>query len=102
MLHGKAHDPVFVLGTLPLAENDQAVYNNVDLNAMSVKSFRMKAVSDVLEDGRTAWRLESSPSDGGPGGLVIWIDVERFIPLRFEQVVPEAGGAKMTGELKES
>jgi dipeptidyl aminopeptidase/acylaminoacyl peptidase len=93
---------VFILGTLPLAENYQAVYSNVDLNAMSVKSFRMTAAADILEDGRKAWRLESSPADGSPGGLVIWIDVERFIPLRFEQVVPEAGGAKMIGELKES
>jgi len=71
------------------------------LNAMSVKSFRMTAAADVLEDGRKAWRLESSPADGSPGGLVIWIDMERFIPLRFEQIVPEAGGAKLIGKLKE-
>jgi dipeptidyl aminopeptidase/acylaminoacyl peptidase len=91
----------FILGTLPLAEEYRAIYSNTDLNSMSVKTFRLVTTSDVLEDGREAWKVETAPADGGPGGITIWFDPGRFVPLRFEQILPEAGGAVMVGVLKE-
>ena len=91
----------FLLGTLPLADGYRAVYSNTDMNSMTVKSFRLATTQDVLEDGRQAWKLETAPADGSPGGITIWIDTERFIPLRYEQILPEAGGARMVGVLQE-
>jgi dipeptidyl aminopeptidase/acylaminoacyl peptidase len=91
----------FVLGTLPLAEGYRVVYSNTDMNSMSVKAYRLISGKDKLENGRETWKLETAPADGSPGGGTIWIDAESFIPLRFEQTLPEAGGARMVGVLKE-
>ncbi len=92
---------MFVLGTLPLAEGYRVVYNITDINAMAVKPFRLTTSAEVMEDGKQAWRVETAPADGSAGGVVFWLDAERFIPLRFEQTLPEAGGAVMVGVLQE-
>ncbi len=92
---------MFVLATLPLADGYRAVFHNTDINSMTVKAYRMTTTAEVMEDGLRVWKLETTPADGSPGGVTVWIDAARFLPLRFEQVLPEAGGARLVGVLQE-
>jgi len=98
-LFGEGPGFEFLLATLPLAENYQAVYQTADINSMAARRYRMRANEEIMEDGTLTWRIESKPADGSPGSAVIWVDQESFMVLRFEQMLPEMGGAVMEGTL---
>jgi dipeptidyl aminopeptidase/acylaminoacyl peptidase len=86
---------VHLLATLPLHDGYKAVFRNADINSMSEKMFRLSAKTDITDDGIKAWLVEVTAADGSPGTLSIWLDQNSHEVLRFEQVSPEMGGAKM-------
>ncbi len=90
---------VFMLAALPLSINYKAVYRNLNLNTLAVKILRMNTVSEILEDGTKTWRLDIEPADGSGGSGKVWVDAKSFKVIKFEQIIPEMAGAKMTGTL---
>ena len=87
------------LATLPLSDGYSGIFRNVDMNAMSEKLFRMHTHADQLDDGTPTWRVDLSHADGSPGGQTIWVDQNSYQVLKYEIMVPELGGATMTGKL---
>lgn len=88
----------FMLATLPLAESYKAVYHNVNMTAMNVKSYRLETRSETLE-GIDTWRVDATPADGSAGGSTLWVNKKTFEVIKFEQLIPELAGAKMVGKL---
>ncbi|TVR40568.1 MAG: S9 family peptidase [Bacteroidia bacterium] len=100
-LYAEGPAMVMLLATLPLAPDYNVVFRNVDLNSMSEKLYRLHVGSETLEDGTGTLKLEVKPADGSPGAQTIWVDKESYLVLRYEQVIPEFGGATLTGRLVE-
>ncbi|HHS13274.1 MAG TPA: S9 family peptidase [bacterium] len=87
------------LATLPMAEGYTAVFRNADINAMNEKLFRLQVTAETLEDGKETWRLEVTAADGGAGGQTVWVDRNTFQVIKYEQAIPQLGGAKLAGTL---
>lgn len=83
------------IATLPLSEGYTAVLRNADLNNMREKMFRLQTTSDTTEEGTEVWKVEVKPADGSAGELVVWIDKDDYSVVRYEQVSPEMGGARL-------
>lgn len=83
------------IATLPLSEGYSAVLRNADLNSMREKMFRLQTTSDSTEDGTEVWKVDVKPADGSAGELVVWIDKSDYSIVRYEQVSPEMGGARL-------
>ncbi len=87
-----------MLATLPLAEGYSTLYRNTDINAMTERLFRLTTSSSLTEEGLDTWRVDVVPADGSPGKLSIWVEKETYSVIRYEQVVPEMGGATLVGK----
>ena len=86
---------VHLLATLPLHDGYKAVFRNADVNSMTEKMFRLSVKADITEDGTSVWFVEVTAADGSPGMLTIWYARDSYEVLRYEQVSPEMGGAKL-------
>ncbi len=100
-LYAEGPAMVMLLATLPLAPEYTAVFRNADLNTMSEKLYRLRVDSETMEDGKETWKVEVKPADGAPGAQTIWVDKTSNMVLKYEQVIPELGGATLTGRLVE-
>lgn len=84
-----------LLTTLPLEEGYTAIFRNTDLTSMGEKLFRLQTSSETTESGLEVWKLEVRPVDGSAGELLVWVDKNNFSVVRYEQVSPEMGGARL-------
>ncbi|TVQ15836.1 MAG: S9 family peptidase [Balneolaceae bacterium] len=84
-----------LLATLPHSDGFIAAIRNTDMNTMREKMYRVRTTAESLENGQKTWRVHVTPADGSPGDLTVWLDQEDFSVLRYEQVSPEMGGAKL-------
>lgn len=84
-----------LLSTLPLAEGYRALIRNVDINGMAEKLYRVSVTAEVTDEGVETWRMDVVPADGSPGELTAWFAQQDYSVIRYEQVSPEMGGARM-------
>ncbi len=84
-----------LLASLPLQSGYKVVFRNTDMNSMSEKLFRLSTEEETTAEGLQSWRVVVTAADGSPGELIVWIARDSYEVLRYEQISPEMGGARL-------
>ncbi len=94
-----------VIACLPLADGYTTLFRNFDVQKQKEKVMQLKvsgAESVKVAAGTfDAFRVDTTPADGSPGGVTYWIDKPSRRVVKYQASIPEMGGATMTAELSE-
>jgi hypothetical protein len=94
----------FSLGALPLADGYAAAYRTFEPQDLKVRVMQVTVLGSetvtVPAGTFDAFKIESKPADGSPGGATNWIDKVTRKPVKAVAILPRMNGATMTMELK--
>ena len=95
-----------IIAKLPLKEDYQATYQNLDLQSNQVKTMVLEVMGEeevtVPAGTFKTYRVEVKPANGDAGLTEIWVDQASHKAVKSKEVIPAMGGAVMTSELKDS
>lgn len=91
------------VAALPLNATYHTTFRNFDVQKQKAKLMQLAVAGteNVTVPAGTfdAYKVEISSADGGLGKMTLWVDKTSRKPVKYEQTIPEMGGATMTGEL---
>ncbi len=99
----KADGPgsLFVIATLPLADDYKTVLRNIDLTTMTEKFYALEVMGTESIKNKSCFKIRMAPANGDPGEILVWISKgDHPMPMKYEMTLPEMNGAVMRGELK--
>ena len=95
-----------IIARLPLEQDYQATYQNLDLQSNQVKTMVIEVVGEeevtVPAGTFDTYHIEVKPANGDPGQTDLWVDQATRKTVKSKAVLPAMGGAVMTSELKDS
>ena len=95
-----------IIARLPLKQDYQATYQNLDLQSNQVKTMVIEVVGEeevtVPAGTFDTYHIEVKSANGDPGQTELWVDQASRKTVKSKAVLPAMGGAVMTSELKDS
>ncbi|MEM6842519.1 MAG: S9 family peptidase [Bacteroidota bacterium] len=95
-----------IIAKLPLKEDYQTTYQNLDLQSNQMKTMVLEVIGEeevtVPAGTFKTYRVEVKPANGDAGQTEIWVDQASQKAVKSKAVIPAMSGAVMTTELKNS
>lgn len=92
------------IAALPLADGYQTTFTNIDAMKMQpiLKVLRVVGSEKVTAQGANvdAYKVQLENADGSPGQMTLWVTKQDPKVVKYTAVLPEMGGAQLTGELQ--
>ncbi len=89
-----------LIARLPLADGYSTGFSVVDMMTMGEKSMALKVAGKEVYKGADVWKVEMFNADNDAEKTIYWIDPVRKMAVKTTAVLPAAGNALMTIELK--